>query len=247
MYHPGKHHCACKCGCPVCDRNLSSFELVNMAQKLTTPTAILAGNASSEEGSLAGKGKYAPVGGELPESGQQWSWATLLLLGGEAVAIGGYLGFLVYAIVAGNADEVRSACPKVWEFMVVRAISGGALGLGVYGVYWYLHTYFDGGLRTLWRLLAALWTFLMVFFGAYAVSGAIFVSAYFPGSGKCADALTSHSFTHTPLLGIMSWVTISIDALAFVCAALVLGFLLYNYQTQPVTTRGSSKNNIVNK
>jgi hypothetical protein len=49
--------------------------------------------------------------------------------------------FIIYAVVTGNTDSVRAACPNLWEFMTARIVSG----MGVGGLILFLHYYLFSG------------------------------------------------------------------------------------------------------
>ena len=46
--------------------------------------------------------------------------------------------FIIYAVVTGNTDSVRAACPHLWEFMTARILSGMGVGALILFLHYYL-------------------------------------------------------------------------------------------------------------
>ena len=59
----------------------------------------------------------------------------------ELLAAMTYTGLLIYALVVSDTPAVKSACPKLWDYMLARGVAGMALGvICVLGYFLLWHT-----------------------------------------------------------------------------------------------------------
>ena len=153
-------------------------------------------------------------------------WNNVLSLGNLAFFV-----FVVYALSVSNTTAVQTACgsSKLWTYVLAHLVAGTA------------------GIFAIIILFLCGWLSLIVSAGdggggmsqITGISGIVFfiyVLAYtctFLGLGvpivtsamnsdECVKALSNASFTNTPLLGILAWIYIAVDALILL---VLIGFL----------------------
>ena len=151
-----------------------------------------------------------------------------------------FCGFTLYALVEGNTDGVRAACPKLWEFMAARSVAAIVVMMIFILVYIYTLNYASNTEKnpewakmdqrspfTTQTLMHILLLAMLLYYGAFFVSGICIIPTNIPNSQLCSDTLSMTVATGTPILGITAWITCIMDGLLTICIGIILAFYIF--------------------
>lgn len=142
-----------------------------------------------------------------------------------------FTGLFVYSLVRADTDDVRTKCPKLWEFLLARLVAtiitcvvAGAFFLassqGLFGLDY-------GCVFSSWSRMSLTTLLVLLYFGCFFIAGAVVVPANFPGSNSdCSNSLGATMNMNFPLLAILGWVNMIIDGLVMLGAGVALGYEL---------------------
>ena len=155
-----------------------------------------------------------------------------------------FCGFTLYALLEGNTDGVRAACPKLWEFMVARSIA--AVVVTMLFILLYIYTLNAATSRdnqnpewasmdqrspfSTQNMMYALFIALFIYFGAFFAAGVSIIPANIPNSELCADTLSATVLTGTPILGITAWIACILDGVLAIGIAILIGYTILSPQ-----------------
>ena len=120
---------------------------------------------------------------------------------------------------SGSTSAIQSACGGMWELLLARVLIsifvGIVLGLDHWGV---------GGCHI--SFLQEWWgvVFFCVYFFSFSVAEIVIIPKGMIGNALCVDTLSNHSFTGTPLLGILGFIHLGIDCCLTVMMAVIIVF-----------------------
>ncbi len=119
-----------------------------------------------------------------------------------------FLGFLIYAIFKYNTDDVRSACPSLMTFIIIRTVVG-LIGLASLGTFLRCSDVGDDAYKNSY-LPTVILTSSLVYFLSFTIAGGFVISESMIDNEKCTDLLNDSVFK-IPLLGILGWIYVACD------------------------------------
>ena len=126
-----------------------------------------------------------------------------------------FVGFLLYAVIQSNTDDVKTQCGSLWNWMLARLIIGFSESLIIAGLATAAVTLESPGIGICMGI------YIMIGRIIYITCGAVFVSEAMIGNAACYEALTLPSLG--PLLGILGWVYMGLDSFVLLIVALFAG------------------------
>ena len=146
---------------------------------------------------------------EERENGSLFSLSSMFSLFSFLISLV-FLGFLIYAIFKYNTDEVRTVCPSLMIFIIIRTVVAlivlASLATFIRCNVVGNDSYFQSNLPGI------ILTSSLVYFMAFCVSGGFVVSQSMIDNAKCTDILNDSIFK-VPLLGILGWIYVTCDGL----------------------------------
>ena len=238
--------CPCHCGCALCDRNKRDHQ----ASRKPTHRDRANYMPVNAKDNTAADDATEPNADETSSAASK-SYGLLSIMTDTSVVfrIGilseicltlVFCGFTLYALIQGNTDAVRAACPKLWEFMVARSIAAIVVIIGLVLVYLYYWNAISDNIESNtnpdWAkvdqqtpaatqpVMYMGWVALLIYFATFFAVGIAIIPSNVPNSNLCVDTLSITVVTGTPILGITAWITCALDGII----TLGLGtFLIY--------------------
>ena len=152
-------------------------------------------------------------------------WNNVLSLGNLAFFV-----FVVYALSVSNTTAVQTACgsSKLWTYVLAHLVAGTA---GVIIIILFLCGWLSlmfsvvkegGGASQITGISGIVFFIYVLAYTCTFLGLGVPIVTSAMNSDECVKALSNASFTNTPLLGILAWIYIAVDALILL---VLIGFL----------------------
>ena len=171
---------------------------------------------SSEPGALEGN-YYATTDPNTTTATRDsaiFTGVKLLLIASALV----FSGLILYCLFgSGNTASIKEACGGMWELLLARVILSVFVGALLAIDHWGVFGFYIPFLQDFWGVVV-----FFVYFFAFSVAEIVIIPRGVIGNALCVDTLSNHSFTGTPLLGILGFIHLGIDC----CLAVMMGVII---------------------
>lgn len=121
--------------------------------------------------------------------------------------------FVIYALAVSDSNTVTDACgSKLWNFVLAELLFHFLEGVIFYKIHWLI----------VGSSPAPFWIAMMLIIHIIPLSFGVNIVIPAMEKAECSTALSSVSFTSTPMLGIIGYIFVVLDSIALVAAGCML-------------------------
>jgi len=129
-----------------------------------------------------------------------------------------FSGLILYCLFgSGNTTSIKNACGGMWELLLARVILSVFVGALLWIDHWGVFGFYIPFLQDFRGVV-----FFFVYFFAFSVAEIVIIPRGVIGNALCVETLSNHSFTGTPLLGILGFIHLGIDC----CLCVMMGVII---------------------